>query len=40
MLVRHGLVFAYPVLSEVRGGRVSQKEHTVVIHDSRAEITT
>lgn len=40
MLVRHGLVFAYPVLSEVRGGKVSQKEHTVVIHDSRAEVIT
>lgn len=40
MLVRHGLVFAYPVLTEVRGGKVSQKEHTVVIHDSVAEIMT
>lgn len=40
MLVRHGLVFSYPMLVEVRGGKVSQKEHTVVIHDSRAEVTT
>jgi len=39
-LVRHGLLFAYPVLSEVRGGMVSQKEHTVIVHDSKVEVTT
>jgi len=39
-LVRHGLIFAYPVLTEVRGGMVSQKEHTIIIHDHKAEVTT
>lgn len=39
-LVRHGLLFTYPVLTEVRGGMVSQKEHTLIVHDSRVEVTT
>ncbi len=39
-LVRHGLIFAYPILREERGGMVSQTEHTVHIHANRVEVTT
>lgn len=39
-LVRHGILFAYPVLSEIKGGMVSQTEHTVIINNGRGEITT
>jgi methionyl aminopeptidase len=39
-LVRHGALFAYPVLSEIKGGMVSQTEHTVVINGQKAQITT
>jgi methionyl aminopeptidase len=39
-LVRHGILFAYPVLSEVKGGMVSQTEHTLVINHGKGEITT
>ena len=39
-LVRHGVLFAYPILSEVKGGMVSQTEHTVVINGQKAQITT
>jgi methionyl aminopeptidase len=39
-MVRHGILFAYPVLSEIKGGMVSQAEHTVVISTGRGEITT
>ena len=39
-LVRHGILFAYPVLSEVKGGMVSQTEHTLVINNGKGEITT
>ena len=31
-LVRHGILYAYPVLTEVKGGMVSQTEHTVVLN--------
>ncbi|MDW5562950.1 MAG: type II methionyl aminopeptidase [Methanomassiliicoccus sp.] len=39
-LVRHGILFAYPVLAEVKGGMVSQTEHTLVINNGKGEITT
>jgi methionyl aminopeptidase len=39
-LVRHGVLFAYPILSEVKGGMVSQTEHTVVINGHKAQVTT
>lgn len=39
-LVRHGLIFSYPILHERGAGIVSQTEHTVVIHGSKCEITT
>jgi|ADurb_Met_03_Slu_FD_contig_91_164931_length_2225_multi_3_in_0_out_0_1 methionyl aminopeptidase len=39
-MVRHGILFAYPVLSEIKGGMVSQAEHTVVIIGGKGEITT
>lgn len=39
-LVRHGLIATYPILREVRGGMVSQTEHTVIITGKKCEITT
>jgi methionyl aminopeptidase len=39
-LVRHGVLFAYPILTELKSGMVSQAEHTVVINNGRAEVTT
>lgn len=39
-LVRHGLISSYAVLREVRGGMVSQREHTVMVIGSKREITT
>lgn len=39
-LVRHGLVSTYSILREVKKGMVSQAEHTVIILDSKCEITT
>ncbi|NLK26450.1 MAG: type II methionyl aminopeptidase [Euryarchaeota archaeon] len=39
-LVRHGLIYSYPMLTEVCGGMVSQKEHTVVVRDGGAEVLT
>jgi len=39
-LVRHGAIYAYPVLTEVRGGMVSQSEHTILINGSKAQVTT
>jgi methionyl aminopeptidase len=39
-LVRHGILFAYPILTEIKGGMVSQAEHTVVLNGSKAMITT
>lgn len=39
-LVRHGILFAYPMLAEIQGGMVSQTEHTVVINSSKGEVTT
>lgn len=39
-LHRHGLISSYPMLNEIKGGIVSQAEHTVIVHDSKSEITT
>jgi methionyl aminopeptidase len=39
-LVRHGLISSYAILKEVRGGMVSQKEHTIIISGSKCEVTT
>ncbi len=39
-LVRYGAIYAYPILTEVRGGMVSQTEHTILITGSRAQVTT
>jgi methionyl aminopeptidase len=39
-LVRHGLVSSYPILSEVKGGMVSQAEHTMLVANGRTEILT
>ncbi len=39
-LVRHGILFAYPILTEVKGGMVAQTEHTIVIRSDRGEVTT
>jgi methionyl aminopeptidase len=39
-LVRYGAIYAYPILTEVRGGMVSQTEHTILINGSRARVTT
>ncbi|MFP4169844.1 MAG: type II methionyl aminopeptidase [Methanomassiliicoccales archaeon] len=39
-LVRHGLISSYPILKEIKGGVVSQSEHTVVIRGKKAEILT
>lgn len=39
-LVRHGLISSYAILREVRGGMVSQAEHTIIVASSKCEITT
>jgi methionyl aminopeptidase len=39
-LVRFGAIHAYPVLVEVKGGMVSQTEHTILINGSKAQVTT
>jgi len=39
-LVRHGLISSYAVLREVRGGMVSQAEHTIALLPTGPEITT
>ncbi len=31
-LVRHGILYAYPILTEIKGGMVSRTEHTVVLN--------
>jgi methionyl aminopeptidase len=40
LLLRHGLIVGYNTLVEMNKGMVSQCEHTVVIRNGRAEITT
>ena len=39
-LLRQGIVATYPILSEVKGGMVSQTEHTLIITSEGAIITT
>ncbi len=39
-LVRHGMIFSYPILRELQSGMVTQAEHTVIVHGSKCEITT
>jgi methionyl aminopeptidase len=39
-LVRHGLISSYAVLKEVKGGMVSQTEHTLLVDGDKREITT
>lgn len=39
-LVRHGLISSYPILKEVKKGKVSQAEHTVLLNGSKVEIIT
>ncbi len=39
-LLRHGLIASYPMLREVQSGMVSQSEHTTLILDGKAEVTT
>lgn len=39
-LVRDGILKSYPVLSEVTGGFVSQWEHTLIVEDGGATVTT
>ena len=38
-LTRKGVLYSYPVLTEIEGGLVSQAEHTMIVFD-RAEVTT
>jgi methionyl aminopeptidase len=39
-LLRHGVIATYPILSEIKGGMVSQTEHTVLITESGCIVTT
>ena len=39
-LVRDGILRAYPVLTEVSGGLVSQAEHTVIVESDKARVIT
>ncbi len=39
-LLKHGSVATYPILSEVKGGMVSQCEHTVIILEKGCTVTT
>ncbi len=39
-LLRHGILATYPILSEVKGGMVSQFEHTVIITHKECIVTT
>ena len=39
-LVRQGIASSYAILMEIKGGCVSQWEHTVYIGGPRGEITT
>ncbi len=39
-LIRHGILSSYAILTEVRGGCVTQSEHTVYISGPRGEVTT
>lgn len=39
-LEKEGIIIGYPVLIESTNGMVSQKEHTIIVHDWGAEILT
>jgi len=39
-LLRQGIFATYPILSEVKGGMVSQYEHTVIFAEGRGIVTT
>ncbi len=39
-LLRQGIVASYPILSEVKGGIVSQTEHTIIMTSDGAIVTT
>lgn len=39
-LLRHGAIATYPILSEIKGGMVSQFEHTVIITGGKCIVTT
>jgi methionyl aminopeptidase len=39
-LLRQGAIATYPILSEIKGGMVSQFEHTVIITSSGCIVTT
>ncbi|TET89344.1 MAG: type II methionyl aminopeptidase [Methanomassiliicoccales archaeon] len=39
-LVRRRLVYAYPILSDIGKGRVSQAEHTVIVTKDGCDVTT
>lgn len=39
-LLRHGVIATYPILSEIKGGLVSQVEHTVLITEKGSIVTT
>ncbi|CAJ37809.1 type II methionyl aminopeptidase [Methanocella arvoryzae] len=39
-LMRMGIIHAYPVLVEERGGMVSQAEHTLIVTEDGCEVTT
>ena len=39
-LLRQGAIATYPILSEIKGGMVSQFEHTVIITNNKCIVTT
>ncbi|AIF69915.1 methionine aminopeptidase [Palaeococcus pacificus DY20341] len=39
-LVRIGAVYAYPILKEIRGGLVSQFEHTIIVEEDGVTVIT
>jgi len=39
-LVRIGAVYAYPILKEIRGGLVSQFEHTIIVEEEGVTVIT
>jgi methionyl aminopeptidase len=39
-LLRQGAIATYPILSEIKGGMVSQFEHTVIITNGKCIVTT
>lgn len=39
-LVRHGALFAYPMLAEAKGGMVAQTEHSIAVFGGKPIVTT